>query len=145
MENVTRKSLNVSGMANNQAARQTVTIQMSNALEAGHVYTVSMRFTSILNNQLRGFYRSTYEDQNGQTKYLAQLRPLKIPILHPVFVQVLGRDAICSAGRPALFPLLRRAQHEGQIQSQSCPTIKHVLCQQYASPGYHSRVGSSLK
>ena len=30
-----------------------------------------MNFISILNNELNGFYRSSYKDEDGNTKYLA--------------------------------------------------------------------------
>lgn len=47
--------------------QEMVKISIENALIGGESYKVSMDFTAILNNELRGFYRSTYVE-NGVTK-----------------------------------------------------------------------------
>ena len=48
-------------------ARQMITIKVSNQLESGRQYKILMKFVAILNNELRGFYRSSYEE-NGVIK-----------------------------------------------------------------------------
>ncbi|XP_046441609.1 aminopeptidase Ey-like [Daphnia pulex] len=50
--------------------RQIVTIQLATQILSGQQYKISMNFVAVLNNELRGFYRSTYEEE-GVTKYLA--------------------------------------------------------------------------
>ncbi len=47
--------------------REIITIQMKDNLMAGKQYRISMNFVSFLNSDLRGFYRSSYEE-NGVTK-----------------------------------------------------------------------------
>lgn len=46
-----------------------ITISVETALMRGKKYTIKMSFTAVLNNELRGFYRSTYEE-DGVTKYV---------------------------------------------------------------------------
>ena len=43
-----------------QVTREIVTIQTAVELVAGQQYKISMSFLSTLNNELRGFYRSSY-------------------------------------------------------------------------------------
>ena len=50
-----------------QDAREIVTIILTEELKAGTVYKISMDFISKLNDELRGFYRSSYEE-NGVKK-----------------------------------------------------------------------------
>ena len=50
-------------------AYEKVTIRTTTALTEGTVYKISMKFVSILNDELRGFYRSSYT-LNGETKYI---------------------------------------------------------------------------
>lgn len=51
-----------------QATRERITIQVASSLTAGRKYKITMKFISILNALLAGFYRSSYVE-NGQTKY----------------------------------------------------------------------------
>ena len=52
-----------------QEEKERITIQvLTPGLEAGKKYRISIDFVSILNDELRGLYRSTYEE-GGQTKY----------------------------------------------------------------------------
>lgn len=57
------------GFVDNQDTVEMITIQTAMQLEAGKSYNVSISFTSFLNDQLHGFYRSSYLE-NGVTKYL---------------------------------------------------------------------------
>lgn len=57
----------VSGFVDDQKTHETITIQTAVMLKAGQKYKVSMKFVSYLNEELRGFYRSSYEE-NGITK-----------------------------------------------------------------------------
>ena len=50
-----------------QSSREMITIQTGNPLTVGRQYKISMNFVSILNAQLRGFYRSSYVE-DGITK-----------------------------------------------------------------------------
>ena len=50
--------------------RQFLVVTPNTQLLAGRQYRLSMSFTSILNNELRGFYRSSY-NENGTTKNMA--------------------------------------------------------------------------
>ena len=47
-----------------------ITIPVAQPLTVGKQYKITMRFTAILNDALRGFYRSSYTE-DGTTKYLA--------------------------------------------------------------------------
>ena len=40
-------------------------IKLSKQIEKGNIYRVSIDFVSELNDELRGFYRSTYKDKDG--------------------------------------------------------------------------------
>nr|XP_027223181.1 endoplasmic reticulum aminopeptidase 1-like [Penaeus vannamei] len=51
--------------------RQFYVAHMDEELIKGERYTLQMEFLGYLNDQLRGFYRSTYRDDDGTTKYLA--------------------------------------------------------------------------
>lgn len=61
---MTDKELDTLGFVDEQAEREIITIQMKQTLVAGNSYRISMNFVSILNTDLRGFYRSSYvEDE----------------------------------------------------------------------------------
>ncbi|XP_063609324.1 aminopeptidase N-like [Penaeus indicus] len=51
--------------------RQFYVAQMEEEMMKGERYTLQMEFLGCLNDQLRGFYRSSYKDSNGEIKYLA--------------------------------------------------------------------------
>ncbi|XP_032798708.2 aminopeptidase N [Daphnia magna] len=53
-----------------QNPREIITINLKKPLVVGSTYKISMKFISYLNEDLRGFYRSTYVE-NNVTKYLA--------------------------------------------------------------------------
>ena len=57
----------VNGFVDDQKTHETITIQTVTMLKAGQKYKISMNFVSYLNEELRGFYRSSYEE-NGITK-----------------------------------------------------------------------------
>ncbi|EEZ99313.2 aminopeptidase-like protein [Tribolium castaneum] len=46
-------------------------ITMKNLLEAGHNYTINIKFSGNITNNLAGFYRTSYKDLSGQRKWLA--------------------------------------------------------------------------
>lgn len=48
--------------------RQFYVAQMEEKLMKGKRYTLQMEFLAYLNDQLYGFYRSTYKDVDGNTK-----------------------------------------------------------------------------
>lgn len=50
-----------------QNTREIVTIHLTEVLKPGAVYKISIDFISKLNDELRGFYRSSYEE-NGVKK-----------------------------------------------------------------------------
>jgi aminopeptidase N len=52
-----------------QDIRETITIQVAQPLRPNRDYKVSMKFISFLNDELRGFYRSSYVE-DGVTKYV---------------------------------------------------------------------------
>ena len=60
----------VSGEASFDPAKETVTITFPNGLRPGHA-TLWMSFSGILNDRLRGFYRSAYVDGDGRECHLA--------------------------------------------------------------------------
>ncbi|XP_042891235.1 aminopeptidase N-like [Penaeus japonicus] len=79
-KNDTVKVLTLGGMAKREVgikrhqydhARQFYAAQMEEELMEGKKYILRMEFVGYLNDQLRGFYRSTYKDVNGKTKNLA--------------------------------------------------------------------------
>jgi aminopeptidase N len=59
--------LEVNNVDDQQIQREIVTITLKKVLVVGKTYKISMKFTSYLNDELRGFYRSKYEE-NGVTK-----------------------------------------------------------------------------
>ena len=67
MNEATNQQLSVSNLVENPDLG-VVTILVSNGpLVQGSFYRISMKFTSYLNDELRGFYRSSYVDE-GVTK-----------------------------------------------------------------------------
>lgn len=61
--------ISVSRFIDEQSSREIITAQVATPLRAGQQYKISIKFTAILNAQLRGFYRSSYVE-NGQTKWV---------------------------------------------------------------------------
>jgi hypothetical protein len=60
--------LNVAPLIDEQSTREIITIPVAPpSLQTGKQYKIIMKFVSKLNDQLRGLYRSRYEE-NGQTK-----------------------------------------------------------------------------
>lgn len=76
------------GIANVEETKATefLTVTTREQLVAGQQYRLEMNFTSYLNSELRGFYRSTYTE-NGVTKYLAvsQMQPTDARRAFPCF------------------------------------------------------------
>ncbi|KAI9561562.1 hypothetical protein GHT06_012521 [Daphnia sinensis] len=66
----TNSPLAIVDFVDEQVTREIVTIKTATPLTAGNRYKISMDFTSILNDELRGFYRSSYME-NGVKKWLA--------------------------------------------------------------------------
>ena len=65
----TGNPITVANFIDEQSTREIITIQVSRPLTAGKPYKITMKFISILNALLAGFYRSSYVE-NGVTKYL---------------------------------------------------------------------------
>ena len=62
--------LRIGPVIDEQDEKERITIPvLTPGLEAGKNYRISIDFVSILNDELRGLYRSTYEE-GGQTKYI---------------------------------------------------------------------------
>ncbi|KAI9551545.1 hypothetical protein GHT06_021878 [Daphnia sinensis] len=66
----TGNPIDVVNFIDEQSTRELITIQVSRPLTVGRQYRITMKFISILNALLAGFYRSSYVE-NGETKYLA--------------------------------------------------------------------------
>ena len=50
--------------------REFYILKLSKKIEKGNIYQVSISFVSELNDELRGFYRSTYKDKDGNEEYV---------------------------------------------------------------------------
>ncbi|KAM0440052.1 hypothetical protein ACHAPT_001155 [Fusarium lateritium] len=50
---------------------QTTTITFDQTIPAGQKARLTQRFTGTLNDEMAGFYRSSYKDEQGNTKYIA--------------------------------------------------------------------------
>ena len=66
----------VVGFEDLQSTVQKINIQTADSLKPGNSYKISMGFTSILNDKLIGFYRSSYVE-DGVTKYVAKTNSFK--------------------------------------------------------------------
>lgn len=64
VEAETNNPLALVGFVDQQVDLQQVTIKTASSLQAGKQYTISMNFVSILNDQLAGFYLSSYIENN---------------------------------------------------------------------------------
>lgn len=63
-----RVYLNIYGLIDEQDTKEMITIQLGpGSVKTGNKYRISMDFISMLNDNLAGFYRSSYEE-NGVTK-----------------------------------------------------------------------------
>lgn len=56
-------------LVDEQATREMITIQTGTQLEEGKRYKISMKFNSLINEEKRGFFRSSYEE-DGVKKYV---------------------------------------------------------------------------
>lgn len=67
--------------------KQTATFDLSGPLTKGSNATLKLAFKGILNDKMAGFYRSSYKDDDGQTKYLAttQMEPTDCRRAFPSF------------------------------------------------------------
>lgn len=63
----TGNPIDVVNFIDEQSTRELITIQVSQPLTVGRQYRITMKFISILNALLAGFYRSSYVE-NGETK-----------------------------------------------------------------------------
>ncbi|XP_047471569.1 aminopeptidase N-like isoform X2 [Penaeus chinensis] len=72
---------------NYDPVRQFYVARTEEELTKGERYTLQMEFLGYLNDQLRGFYRSTYKDVDGTAKYLAvtQFQPTYARRAFPCF------------------------------------------------------------
>ncbi|KAL6409753.1 aminopeptidase [Ilyonectria robusta] len=50
---------------------QTTTVALDQTIAAGQKVRLTQRFTGTLNDEMAGFYRSSYKDENGNDKYIA--------------------------------------------------------------------------
>jgi aminopeptidase 2 len=66
---------------------QTIKITFKDTLKAGSDVTLTQKFTGTLNDKMVGFYRSSYKDKDGSTKYLAttQMEPTDARRAFPCF------------------------------------------------------------
>ncbi|OQD81257.1 hypothetical protein PENANT_c028G06029 [Penicillium antarcticum] len=67
--------------------QQVATIKFGQAIAAGSDAQIKLTFTGILNDNMAGFYRSSYKDKNGETKYIAstQMEPTDARRAFPCF------------------------------------------------------------
>ncbi|KAL7273583.1 Aminopeptidase 2 mitochondrial [Rhizina undulata] len=68
---------------------QTVTFKFKDTIPAGSKVTLTIKYVGDLNDNMAGFYRSSYKDQDGNTKYLAttQMEPTDARRALPCFDQ----------------------------------------------------------
>lgn len=66
MENEKNTPFVIDNLIDQQTEREIITINLKTPLTVGKTYKISMKFVSILNDELRGFYRSTYEENGVQ-------------------------------------------------------------------------------
>ena len=66
---------------------QTTTISFDKSIPAGTRAQLTQTFTGYLNDKMAGFYRSSYKDKDGQTKYIAstQMEPTDARRAFPCF------------------------------------------------------------
>nr|CAH0105565.1 unnamed protein product [Daphnia galeata] len=82
----TNSPMAIVGFEDLQSTVQKINIQTADSLKSGNSYKISMGFTSILNDKLIGFYRSSYVE-DGVTKYLAtsDMEPADARVAFPCF------------------------------------------------------------
>ncbi|EFX81628.1 hypothetical protein DAPPUDRAFT_317254 [Daphnia pulex] len=69
-DELTGNPIPVVNFIDEQSTRELITLQVSQPLTVGGRYKITMKYISVLNTLLTGFYRSDYEE-NGEVKYLA--------------------------------------------------------------------------
>jgi aminopeptidase 2 len=67
--------------------RQVTTVSFDQTLPAGSTATLTMVFSGVLNDNMAGFYRSSFKDEQGNTTYLAttQMEPTDARRAFPCF------------------------------------------------------------
>ena len=109
-----------------QLSREIVTIQTAVQLVVGKRYKISMNFISTLNDELRGFYRSSYVD-GGERKWATSFKKNKLTLLYIMNVnklllfslKVVSRNSIWVDWRSTSISVFRRAKYESQFHSDS--------------------------
>eukprot|EP00833_Pecoramyces_ruminatium_P002089 jgi/Orpsp1_1/1176121/evm.model.c7180000056487.2 len=98
---------------------QIIKLKMENIFKKGSKAKLSIKFTGILNNEMNGFYRSEYVDNNGQKKYMASTQ----------FESVYARRSFPCWDEPAIkatFDIKLRAEI-GKTTLSNMPIIKEEL------------------
>lgn len=54
------------------AETQTVTLTFPQEISAKTTATLHIEYTGILDDKMLGFYRSSYKDQDGKTRYISK-------------------------------------------------------------------------
>lgn len=137
----TNSPLAIVGFVDEQDTREIVTIKTAGQLIAGRRYKISMDFTSILNDELRGFYRSSYME-DGVKKYVNSETNISLRhiIIYHFVTQVVGRDSDGSSRCPSSFPLFRRAQYESKFFHHPRPQNYDENSQQHEHPVHQRHV-----
>ncbi|XP_046442871.1 aminopeptidase N-like [Daphnia pulex] len=103
----TNSPLAIVGLEDLQSTLQKIVIKTADSLKSGNRYKISMGFTSILNDKLIGFYRSSYVE-DGVTKFMAtsDMEPAEARVAFPCFDEpdmkarfsiILGRNSSWAA------------------------------------------------
>ncbi len=111
-----------------EAAFERIHFQSSSTIQPG-TYALAINFTGVLNDKLRGFYRSDFKDRKGITHYIAttQMEPTDSRRMFPCFDEPSYKASykITAAIDPTLTAISNSAVTEDKIDQSSHQRVVH--------------------
>ncbi|MFN8552111.1 MAG: hypothetical protein U0103_11520 [Candidatus Obscuribacterales bacterium] len=105
-----------------EAKFERIHLQSGSTIQPGN-YQLSINFTGILNDKLRGFYRSDFKDKKGVTHYIAttQMEPTDARRMFPCFDEPSYKATykVTASIDPALVAISNSAVAEDKVDSKN--------------------------
>jgi hypothetical protein len=121
-----------------EAENYKLIIVMRNLLEVDHNYTINIKFSGNITNNLAGFYRTSYKGLEGETRWVWSCLATRCSM----FFQMVGYDLFSTDFCPSRLPLLRRTQLQVFVRNQYCAKNQHDCPHQHAFERHRTHVST---